>query len=598
MRFAGHSGRARGTYALVQLRFGDVQREATVRQRRISFDELTRPRTRDAQGEPEPYRPGRVNLRGIDVYRLLSPYVSVRFWAQVRAVVPLAIYFALFQLIVLRQPLSDEVAILSGLLAVILGLMLFMEGLNLGLMPFAEAIGNRLPQRQRLPVVLGVAFVLGIGATFAEPAIGALQAAGSIVDVTRAPYLHSLLNEWSDALVLVVGAGVGIAAVLGTLRFLYGWSLKPLIFLVLAPTLGLTFYFMADADLSTVLGLAWDCGAVTTGPITVPLVLALGIGMSAAAGKSQSSLSGFGIVTLASLLPVLGVLLLALVLAATTTPEAIVAAASQVALQGEPGVLSRTPIAETVSGLRAILPLVAFLWLVMRVLLRERMPRAGITAYGIGLALLGMIIFNIGLTFGLSRLGALSGGIVPGAFTAIEAIVGSPLYPFVLGVALALIFAWFLGFGATLAEPALNALGMTVESLTNGAFRKRALMIVVAVGVAFGLSLGVAKITFDLPLGWLLVPLYLVGLVLTAVSSEEFVNIAWDCAGVTTGPVTVPLVLAMGLGFGNAMEVVEGFGILSMASICPILAVLGYGLILRYLAARRARSASPTELPA
>jgi len=580
---------------VAQLRFGDFQREAALRQRRISFDELTRSRSTDAQGEPLPYRPGRVNLRGIDLYRLLSPYVRVRFWAQFRAVVPLAIYFALFQLVVLRQPLSDELAILSGLLAVILGLMFFMEGLSLGLMPFAEVIGNRLPQRQQLPVVLGVVFVLGIGATFAEPAIGALQAAGAIVDVTRAPYLHTLLNAWSGALVLVVGIGVGIAAVIGTMRFLYGWSLKPLIYLVLAPTLILTVYMMGDEELSSVLGLAWDCGAVTTGPITVPLVLALGIGISAAAGKSQSSLSGFGIVTLASLLPVLAVMLLALYVSGTTTPEEIIAAAHVVALLDEPGMLERTPAAEITAGLRAILPLVAFLWLVMRVLLRERLPRAGITGYGIGLALLGMIIFNLGLTFGLSRLGTQSGGIVPGAFTSIEAIVGSPLYPFLMGVVLALLFAWFLGFGATLAEPALNALGMTVESLTNGAFRKRSLMIAVATGVAFGLALGVARITFDLSLGWLLLPLYLAALVLTAVSSEEFVNIAWDCAGVTTGPVTVPLVLAMGLGFGNAMEVVEGFGILSMASICPIIAVLGYGLVLRFMAARRARVANLSE---
>lgn len=588
----------RGILGVVQVRFGDFQREATVRQRRISFDELTRSRSTDADGSPQTYRPGRVNLRGIDIYRLLSPYVSLRFWAQVRAVVPLAAYFALFQLVVLRQPLQDEFVVVAGLLAVILGLMLFMEGLNLGLMPFAEAIGNRLPQRQRLPVVLGVAFILGIGATFAEPAIGALQAAGSIVDVARAPYLHTLLNAWSGALVLVVGVGVGIAAVVGTLRFLYGWSLKPLIYLALAPTLGLTLYLMGDDELSSILGLAWDCGAVTTGPITVPLVLALGIGISAAAGKSQSSLSGFGIVTLASLLPVLAVMLLALYVATTTTPEAIIAAAEQQALTAAPEPLSGTPAAEIVAGLRAILPLVAFLWLVMRLLLRERMPRAGITIYGIGLALLGMIVFNIGLTFGLSRLGSASGGIVPGAFTAIEAMVGSPLYPFVLGVALALAFAWFLGFGATLAEPALNALGMTVESLTNGAFRKRALMVAVAVGVAFGLALGLAKITFDLPLGWLLVPLYLIALGLTAISSEEFVNIAWDCAGVTTGPVTVPLVLALGLGFGNAMQVVEGFGILSMASICPILTVLGYGLVLRVVAAHRARRANVSEAPA
>src|SRR5690606_29379493 len=143
----------------------------------------------------------------------------------------------------------------------------------------------------------------------------------------RAPYLYAMLNQWSGTLVLVVGVGVGIAAVIGTVRFIYGWSLKPLIYLVLAPTLGLTAWFMGDEQLQHVLGLAWDCGAVTTGPITVPLVLALGIGIAAAAGKSESSLSGFGIVTLASLFPILAVMLLALHVAAQETPEAILAAA-------------------------------------------------------------------------------------------------------------------------------------------------------------------------------------------------------------------------------------------------------------------------------
>jgi hypothetical protein len=581
------------------VRFGDFQREFALRERQVSYNELTRVPAPGAGPAPR-----RLRLRRIDVYRLLAPYVSVRFWAQMRAVVPLAIYLALFQLVVLRQDMPKDLAIVGGLLAVILGLMLFMEGLSLGVMPFAEAIGNRLPKRRSLPVVLAVAFILGIGATFAEPAIGALQAAGSIVDAARAPYLHALLNEYSGALVLVVGIGVGIAAVIGTVRFLYGWSLKPLIFLVLVPILGLTAYFMTDEQLSTTLGLAWDCGAVTTGPITVPLVLALGIGIAAAASKSESSLSGFGIVTLASLLPVLAVMLLTLWVASTGSPESMALAASEAAAaaaSAEPGWVERPPGAEVMSGLRAILPLLAFLYLVMRVLLRERLPQAGIVAYGVALALLGMIVFNLGLTFGLSRLGDQSGSMVPAAFAELETVFGSPLYPYAMGIGVALLFAWFLGFGATLAEPALNALGTTVESLTNGAFRKRSLMYAVSIGVAFGLAIGVAKITFELPLGALLLPLYSLAIVMTALSSEEFVNIAWDSAGVTTGPVTVPLVLTMGLGFGNAMQVTEGFGILAMASICPIIAVLAFGLYLRATMARRARRARgdvATELAA
>ena len=142
-------------------------------------------------------------------------------------------------------------------------------------------------------------------------------------------------------------------------------------------------------------------------------------------------------------------------------------------------------------------------------------------------------------------------------------------------------FAFLMGFGATLAEPALNALGLTVQKLTNGAFKKSMLMYSVATGVAVGISLGISKLVIGFDLATVLIPLYGVGVVLTVFSSEEFVNVGWDSAGVTTGPVTVPLVLAMGAGLGNAVSAVEGFGILSLASICPIIAVLTTGLAIR-----------------
>ncbi|MCK9233105.1 MAG: DUF1538 domain-containing protein, partial [Syntrophales bacterium] len=146
------------------------------------------------------------------------------------------------------------------------------------------------------------------------------------------------------------------------------------------------------------------------------------------------------------------------------------------------------------------------------------------------------------------------------------------------GILVVLLFAFILGYAATLAEPALNALGATVEDLTVGAFKKSLLMQTVAIGVGAGLAIGVAKIVWDLPLIWLLAPPYLLLLFVTAFSTEEFVNIGWDSAGVTTGPITVPLVLAMGLGISTQVGVVEGFGILAMASVCPILSVLVVGL--------------------
>jgi hypothetical protein len=135
-------------------------------------------------------------------------------------------------------------------------------------------------------------------------------------------------------------------------------------------------------------------------------------------------------------------------------------------------------------------------------------------------------------------------------------------------------------------------MGITVENLTDGAFRRGVLVYTVAVGVALGTALGVAKIAFDLPLAALLLPAYVTALAMTAVSSEEYVNLAWDSAGVTTGPVTVPLVLALGLGLGKSVDAVDGFGVLAMASVGPIVTVLAMGLWIRLREAREARRAA------
>jgi len=574
--------------------FRDYQRASRGGHASISFNDLEEfaPKLeKDAEGNLIPYQPPQILFTKEEAVRLLSPYVSVRFMEQFKAVVPLAVYLALFQILFLQQVVEESWVITGGLFAVIVGLMFFMEGLKVGLMPFGTVIGSGLPKNSSLPVVLFVTLLLGIGVTFAEPAIGALKAAGQNVSVERAPYLYALLNLWSTELVLVVGFSVGLAAVIGTLRFLYGWSLKPLIYVSLVPLLALTVYASLDPELQKIIGLAWDCGAVTTGPVTVPLVLSLGIGIAAAAGKGDSGLSGFGIVTLASLFPIIGVLLLASYLSYTLQPSEIIETARQAAaasLAMAPSWFERSPGVEIVLGVRAILPLVLFLFLVLKLVMKAELENLGEKFYGIVLALFGMCIFNLGLTYGLSKLGGSAGELVPTAFMQVSGVSGSPIYVYLVGLILALAFACVLGFGATIAEPALNALGITTENLTNGVFKKSTLINAVSVGVGFGIAIGLAKLIFDLPLVWLLVPGYLLTVVLTYFSTEEFVNVAWDSAGVTTGPITVPLVLALGLGFGNATHAVEGFGILCMASVGPILTVLMTGLWAQYQARKRA----------
>ncbi len=570
-----------------QVRYGDYVQAVTVDQDAISYSKMMPPDPeKDKEGKEIPAKPEKLRMTNLDVYRLLQPYVSTRFMDQVNAVVPLAAYLALFQILVLQVPVVDAGLLSLGLLAVMAGLMLFMEGLKLGLMPFGEIIGGKLPLKLPLVGVLFIAFLLGIGVTFAEPAIGALQIAGQIVSAEKAPYLYTLLNDRVFITVLVVGVAVGIAAVIGTLRFLYDWSLKPLIYIGLIPVTLMTGYCAIDPDLRTMVGLAWDCGAVTTGPVTVPLVLALGIGVATAGGGGDSKLQGFGIVTLASIFPIMAVLGLAIVLKFTVPVDVILAEAAAKAeaasAAGQALWYEQSPYAEVVGGVRAIVPLVIFLMIVLFAVLREKLPNAFIVIYGLVLSVVGMCVFSIGLTYGLSQLGGSAGGLVPGLFVELDAMPNAPLYQAGVGIFITALFAWILGFGATLAEPALNALGLTVQNLTNGSFKKSMLMYSVSFGVAIGITLGIIKLIFGFSILYILVPGYIAGVVLTYLSTEEFVNVGWDSAGVTTGPITVPLVLAMGLGFGNALGAVEGFGILASASICPIVSVLALGVFVQW----------------
>ena len=552
--------------------------KAKIKHRTLSYNDIA-----PYQKSDDDLHRDHLSVTSREALALILPYVQVRITEQLKAVVPLAAYLMLFQLVILRHPIEAVISLFAGLVAVIVGLAVFMEGLNTGLMPFGTLIGDKLPKKAKMSVVLIIIGILGVGVTFAEPAIGALQAFGASVDVTKAPYLYELLNHWTMPLVIIVGVGVGVAAILGTIRFVKGWSLKPMIFSAMIPVLVLTAYAWSNPDLRSVLGLAWDCGAVTTGPVTVPLVLSLGIGIANAAGKGNSSLSGFGVVTMASLFPILAVLSLAIYVSFQITPDEIIKAASMQSTltHASISIWEKTPIVEIVLGVRAILPLVLFLMFVLFVILKSQLKNRLITIYGLLLSVLGMCIFNIGLTYGLGAIGTQTGSVLPAAFMALPISESSPIYPSALGIGIVILFAFLLGFGATLAEPALNALGLTVQSLTNGAFKKSMLMYSVAGGVAVGIALGVSKLVLGFDLISVLIPLYGIGLLLTLFSTEEFVNVAWDSAGVTTGPVTVPLVLAMGLGLGNAVSASEGFGILSLASICPIVAVLMMGLIIR-----------------
>jgi hypothetical protein len=667
--------------------------------------------------------------------KLIYQYARKKITEQIKVVSVIITYLILFQTIILKIPIADSALIAVGIVLVVAGLTFFMEGLLLCFMPLGETIGTKLPQKAKLVAIISFAFILGLVATFAEPVIGALRMAGSRVTAWDAPLLFLLLNRYVEYLVYSIGIGVGVAVLFGMLRFLYGWSLKPFIYILVSLLSALSLYAYLHPNLRHILGLAWDCGAVTTGPVTVPLILALGIGVSRFAGKISSKAGNFGVVSLASLFPIIAVIIIGMLnlskvplpmkteefFSIKNQPKAAVLFSdldsmkgyalknadhkSQLALfensqdkmlkylekinknealtkklfgsreafyswavkkgsQSQQLTLFQTQDnirkavntyrgrgewatgfnkieflkRNSINAVRAIMPLSIFLLLIL-LLLREKLPRADEIILGLVFALIGMAVFRGGLEIGLSKIGDQVGRNLPATYTAIEVpseekvihdfnpefvntafsaegkkteffyIKQNDKYlsvPFkeeryqaddniytyipargplfggegknIAGLLVVLFFAFIMGYGATLAEPGLNALGIVVEETTIGTFKKSLLIQAVAIGVGVGVSAGIAKIIWNLPLFWMLIPVYILLLLITGFSTEEFVNIAWDSAGATTGPVTVPLVLSVGLSIGSQVGVVEGFGILALASAWPILSVLVVGL--------------------
>lgn len=676
--------------------------------------------------------------------RMVAQYLWVKLSEQIWAIAFVTVYLLVFQLVVLRSAPAQAGVVAGGIAMVVFGLTLFLEGLVHGLMPLGERVGLQLPQRGGISSIVLFGVLLGLGATLAEPAIAALRTAGEQITAWEAPLLYYLLESNPGALVGAVASGVGAAVALGMMRFYFGLSLKPFILTIIPALLVLSVWFSLDDSLHGIVALAWDTGAVTTGPVTVPMVLALGIGVSRATGKSKTAGRGFGIIMLASALPVLAVLLLGAALrtvmpqpsdqvsffaprnrsaalrvfkteqelarhafqhgspagrqaffgdldtyertlqqlrhddrlrrsllgnldwepwlqtqAAETEREIISRAESA----GSDAVASAPEAATPATGwgtvllqegllaLRAVVPLSALLLFVLLVLLRDRLRFFDEVVFGICIALFGMTLVTSGIRLGLAPLGDDVGSRLPQVYRAepvVQRIViddfdpglvfetitprgermgyfylhdndAPRLVPFDpdrfsqkgrryehveqrpalfgleltrMGVVLVFLFAFGLGYGSTLAEPALNALGHTVEEITVGTIKGVSMIRVVSIGVGLGLVAGVARIMYGIPIMWLLTPAYLVLLPLTLWGEEEFTGVAWDSGGVTTGPVTVPLVMAMGLGIGGELGVVDGFGMASLASVFPILSVSMYGYWVR---AREQRSMRKAE---
>ncbi len=525
------------------------------------------------------------------VYTILMPYVRERLFDQLRAIGPIILFLLGFQFFVFRLlNLDNPLGIAAGMCAVILGLMFFIDGLRIGVMPLGENIGSTMPAKARLSLIFLVACILGTTANMAEPAIATLRVLGEKISPQRSPLLFDYLNVRTEMVLWVLSIGVGIGACNGIYRFVRGWSLKWTILPPLFIVSILSLLAALDCNASCLLGMAWDTGGITTGTVTAPLLLALGVGLANALGRNRDGMAGFGIIALCSIWPIITFLIMGLY--HSWTGNFMSAQEGEAYLAARAAAAAVDPVRANalaavgghfLSASQAIVPLMAIMLIVQRVVLREPIRDLEHVAVGIVFALIGLLLFKIGLEWGLTPLGDAVGR------SSILSFTGNPgsgstgdgegLYGPFWGRVVVIAFGFIAGYGASLAEPALAALGMTVDNVTAGALKKSVVMHTVGFGVGVGLAIGVARILFGWPTLWILIPSYGLVLLLTVLSEEKFVNIGWDSGGVTTGDITSPVLIALGLGVASAVGAADGFSLIAMGSVWPIISVLAVGLL-------------------
>ena len=458
-----------------------------------------------------------------------------------------------------------------GSLLLVAGLTVFLLGVDLGIQPMGDRTGSALVGRRSLALLLGVAFAVGFAVTAAEPDVQVFadQVRGRFPSVGK------------GSLTFSIAGGVGAFLLVGLLRTVLSLPVKATLLASYA-LLGIAALFVRPGFA----GVAFDAGGATTGPMTVPFVMALGLGVATVRGRAEG---GFGLTGVTSVGPVLAVLLYSLAVPGSPAEAAEAAAAGAPAGAGgffAPFGAAAGPALEEAAV--SILPLFAMFVFFRKWLLRMSGRQALRLAIGFLYSLAGLFVFLMGVNGGFAQAGTTLGE----ALGAKAAAGGAGAWALLLGTGAA------LGAIVVCAEPAVWVLSEQVEKITDGAIRRRALLVFLSAATAAAVCLAMWRAVAGFPLRFLLLPGYALALLLMAGSPSLFTAIAFDSGGVASGPLTTTFVLAFAIGAASGGGGgADPFGVVALVAMMPLLALQLLG-ILYERGRRRALAAEPVPAPA
>ncbi len=448
-----------------------------------------------------------------------------------------------------------------GGVLLVAGLTVFLLGVDLGIEPMGERCGSALTRRRSLALLLAAACAIGFVVTAAEPDI---QVFGDQVKG-----VFPAVNK--RALVFAIAGGVGLFMTAGIARTVLGLSVKWTLFISYT-ALFLAALFAPPAFVA----IAFDSGGATTGPMTVPFIMALGLGVSTVRADNDGA---FGLTGVASVGPVLAVLLYSM-----ATPAAHSSAAAAAAGTAATASVWHVLHDSFTESATSIIPLFALLVAFQFTLLKMTRRQFFRISIGFAYALAGLTVFLFGVNSGFMQAGRALGE----ALGAKALGTGGAWYAALVGTGLA--------FGAVIvcAEPAVWVLSEQVERVSGGAIPRRTLLAFLAVGTAAAIGLAMLRAVTGFPIAWLLVPGYLAAMALMCFAPPLFTGIAFDSGGVASGPLTSTFVLSFTLGAASGgTGGTDSFGVIALVAMMPLIAIQLMGIVYekRRRAGRRARPA-------
>lgn len=452
------------------------------------------------------------------------------------------------------------VLFLFGAILLVGGMGLFTLGVDMSMIPMGEGVGSTLSKSRYLIIPLTVYFLLGVLTTMAEPDLQVLS--------KQVPAINSTV------LVVTVAVGVGLFLVAATMRIRRGVPLRRMLLV-----LYFAVFVLAAAAPGNFIPVSFDSGGVTTGPITVPFIMSLGLGIASTRSDKNSASDSFGLISLCSIGPILCVLLLGIIYKPQEAASHLsvipsiptTAQAAQYFIQSFPTYLREVAM--------ALLP-VAGLFLVFQLLTR-RFKRGQLIRIVTGLlyTYLGLVLFLCGVNVGFMPAGQLIGATIAGGVKWLLVPIGM-----------------LIGYYIVKAEPAVSVLTKQVEEISNGSISQRAMGLAMSIGVCVSVGLAMVRVLTGLNIFWLLIPGYAISLGLTFLVPSIFTGIAFDSGGVASGPMTATFLLPFAQGACHALGgnmMTDAFGIVAMVAMTPLVTiqVMGLSSIIHHkLARRRLRS--------